>query len=482
MSVSPCGGSVSELRRGSLGVAMIIFFVISAASPLSVLAGGFPIGIMMGNGAGTPLLLIATLVVLLCFAAGYTSMARHVTHAGGFYALISRGLGGLAGGAAGALAMLAYNVLQAGMYGLFGAVVSGSLEAVAGIHAPWWLCSAVALVLIAFFGYRNIDLSARLLSVTVIAEYVAVLILDLAILGSGGAHGINADAFSLAHVGSGNPSIGLLFCFAAFIGFEASTLYGEEARNPKRTIPIATYISVLLIGGFYALSVWAMVVGAGADEIVPTLQALQDPTTFLYSLSDQYVGAGLTSTIRLLFVLSLFAGLLAFHNAAARYFFAIGRDGLLPEKLGTTHHKHQSPHCGSALQSVIAACILGVFAVLGGDPVLQLFAWFSNIATLCLMLLMVMTSLAVIGFFKAHPQHVDSTLKCFILPAVSGVALLAVWITALIHFDVLTGASTTLSRGLCAVIPVAAIVGVLMAARLRTAAPLRFSKLGNHSA
>ncbi|WP_152978787.1 amino acid permease, partial [Pseudomonas mediterranea] len=111
---------------------------------------------------------------------------------------------------------------------------------------------------------------------------------DVCILGSGGAHGITADAFSAAQVSSGNPSIGLLFCFAAFIGFEASTLYSEEARNPKRTIPMATYVSVLLIGGFYALSVWAMVVGAGAEEIVPTLQALQDPTTFLYSLSDQY--------------------------------------------------------------------------------------------------------------------------------------------------------------------------------------------------
>jgi amino acid transporter len=378
MSESLRDSSSTELRRGSLGVAIIVFFVLSAASPLSVLAGGFPIGMMLGNGAGTPALLIVTLIVLLCFAAGYTRMASHITHAGGFYALISRGLGGLAGGAAGMLAMVAYNVLQAGMYGLFGAIVAGSLAEVFGIQVPWWLCSAAALGLIACLGYRNIDLSVRVLSITVIAEYVAMIILDVAILSSGGAHGINLDSFTPTHVTSGNPSIGLLFCFAAFIGFEATTLYGEEAKDAKRTIPVATYLSVLLIGGFYTLSLWVMVVGAGADDLVTTLQNLQDPTTFLYAMSDQYVGAGLTNTIRFLFVASMFAGLLSFHNAAARYFFAIGRDGLLPEKLGTTHKKHQSPHLGSGLQSLIAASILAVFAFAGADPVLQLFSWFSN--------------------------------------------------------------------------------------------------------
>ena len=76
--MSPPAGS-NELRRGALSVGFIIFFVVSAASPLSVLAGGFPIGIMLGSGAGTPALLVLALLVLLSFAVGYTTMARHVT-------------------------------------------------------------------------------------------------------------------------------------------------------------------------------------------------------------------------------------------------------------------------------------------------------------------------------------------------------------------------------------------------------------------
>ncbi|UFH51248.1 APC family permease [Pseudomonas sp. KNUC1026] len=465
MSVPACGGSSTELRRGTLGAALIVFFVVSAASPLSVIAGGFPIGIMLGNGPGTPALLVVTLAVLLLFAAGYTAMARHVTHAGGFYAIISHGLGSVAGGASGILAMLAYNVLQAGIYGLFGTVVAGNISVAFGIDVPWWACSLAALALIAWFGYRNVDLSARLLAVVVIAEYLAMLLLDVAILAKGGAQGVDFSAFQPVNVQSGTPSIGLLFCFAAFIGFEATTLYGEEAKNPKRTIPLATYVSVLLIGGFYTLSVWAMVVGAGSDKIVALLQAMQDPTTFVYSLSDHYVGSWLTTAIRLLFMFSLFAGLLAFHNAAARYFFAVGRDGLLPKMLGATHRRHQSPHMGSVLQTVIAAVILVAAALLDADPVLQLFSWFSNLATLCLILLMAMTSLAVVGFFRKHPELEASRLSRLYLPLVSGAALFGVWGLALLHFDVLTGASSQISYGLCAAIPVALMVGMLLASR-----------------
>ncbi|MBJ2345456.1 MULTISPECIES: APC family permease [Pseudomonas] len=480
MSVSFPISSSTELKRGALGVGFIIFFVISAASPLSVIAGGFPIGIMLGNGAGTPALLLLALLVLLAFSAGYTAMSRHMTNAGGFYAFTSRGLGGLAGGAAGVLAMFAYNILQVGLYGMFGGVVSGTMASVFGLELPWWTYSLLAMASVAILGYRKIDLSARVLSVVVIAEYLAILTLDFAILKTGGDSGINLDSFDRSHVFSGTPSIGLLFCFAAFIGFEATTIYGEEARNPHRTIPIATYSSVLLIGGFYALSVWSMIVGVGADKIVPTLQALQDPTTFIYGLSDHFVGPHLTQIIRLLFMVSIYAGLLAFHNAAARYFYAIGRDGLLHSRLGTTHRVHQSPHMGSVLQSLIAAVVVLIFAALDADPILQLFAWFSNLATLCVILLMALTSAAVFVYFRRHPELKLGLWRGRILPGFACLALLAVLALAVIHFDVLTGASQRLSYGLCAVIPVALVVGVFLAVRLRKVSPERFAALGSH--
>jgi len=57
------------LRSGTLSSGFITLLVISAASPLSVVAGGFPIGMMVGNGAGTPALVVLALLLLLMFAA-----------------------------------------------------------------------------------------------------------------------------------------------------------------------------------------------------------------------------------------------------------------------------------------------------------------------------------------------------------------------------------------------------------------------------
>ncbi|CAM2195803.1 APC family permease [Paraburkholderia sp. A1RI_3L] len=473
------------LRQGALSIGFIIFFVVSAASPLSVLAGGFPIGIMLGNGPGTPALLLVTLGILLTFSAGYTAMARHVTNAGGFYAFSCRGLGGLLGGGAGMLAMFCYNILQIGVYGLFGAVVSDTVSTAFHLVLPWWVYSFMALASVAILGYRQIDLSARLLSVMVTAEYLTILVLDACILLKGGEAGVNLDAFKPAAVSSGSPSIGLLFCFAAFIGFEATTIYGEEARDPKRAIPIATFAAVLLIGAFYSLSLWAMVVGAGANKIVPALQAMQDPTTFIYGLSDRYAGHGLTQVIRVLFIVSIYAGLLAFHNSAARYFFASGRDRLLPQVLGRAHGRHQSPHVGSLLQSFIAAVVVGIFALLHADPVLQLFAWLSNVATLCVILLMAITSAAVIGFFRRrsgiHSAARESWVRTQALPAVSCVLLTYVLITAIRHFDVLTGASGWLADALCSLVPLAVLLGVALAARLRRVSAEHYRRLGTYT-
>lgn len=480
MSAVPNPERSTVLRKNALSVGFIIFFVVSAASPLSVLAGGFPIGIMLGNGAGTPVLLLGILALLLAFSVGYTTMARYVTNAGGFYAFSSCGLGGVAGGAVGVLAMFSYNILQIGVYGMFGGVVAGTMADTFGVQAPWWAYSLLAMSSIAILGYRNIDLSARVLSVVVIAEYLAILTLDIAILRNGGDAGINLDSFNASQIFSGTPSIGLLFCFAAFIGFEATTIYGEEAKNPERAIPLATYASILLVGGFYAFSTWAFIVGVGSDKIVPVLQGLQDPTTFVYGLSDRYAWPELTALIRVLFVVSIYAGLLAFHNSAARYFFAIGRDGLLHSALGTTHRTHQSPHMGSVLQSLIAAVVVMIFAALDADPILQLFAWFSNLAALCMMLLMALTSVAVVRYFSRRTDLRLSVWRTSILPVLSCIALLGVLSIAILNFDVLTGASKTLSYALCAVIPVALLIGAVLAMRLRKVAPHRFQALGSH--
>jgi amino acid transporter len=468
-----------RLRQGRLGVAAVTFFVISAAGPLTAVAGGIPLGMLLGNGAGTPAAYLVVVAILLLFSVGYTAMARHVRNAGAFYAFAARGLGGTAGAATAFVALVAYNGMQVGLYGLFGAACSGLFSSY-GVELPWWAWSLAALAIVAVLGYRQIDLSAKVLSVLVILEYVSVLILDVAIVRKGGAAGLDLAPFTPGAFAAGSPSIALLFCFASFVGFEATTIYSEEARSPETTIPAATYVSVLLVGGFYALSTWAMVEGVGAGELMGVLQGLADPTRLIFTLSDAYVGSWLTLALGVLFVTSVFAGLLAFHNAAARYFFALGREGLLPAALGVAHARHGSPHLGSLTQSAFALGLLALFAALERDPLLELFAWLSNVGALGVLVLMAIAAFAVARFFRLRPQLAARPRLVVATALAAGLALAAVSALGAIRFDLLTGKAGVLSLALPGLIPLAAAAGVLTARRQRRRDPTRFALLGEN--
>jgi amino acid transporter len=264
------------------------------------------------------------------------------------------------------------------------------------------------------------------------------------------------------------------------MGFEATTIYSEEARDPEQTVPRATYLSVLVIGIFYAFTTWCMVNGTGPDKLMETLGGLADPTTFIFILSDQYVGSGLTTIMSLLLVSSVFAALLAFHNAAARYFYVMGREGLLPAALGRTHGVHQSPHAGSVLQTILGIAVLAVFVIAGQDPILALFVWLTNLATLGVIVLMALVSFAVIVFYKRNPTLAPSAFKALLAPLVAGILLAIIAYAVVTHFDLLTGASPALSIGLPILVPVAAIIGAIVAFQLKQSGGSRFAQLGAH--
>lgn len=481
-SVSPGakapGASRDSLRRNALGVAAITFFVVSAAAPLTAVAGGYPIAMLLGNGAGVPAAVVIVTLILLVFSVGYTTMARHIANAGSFYAFTAQGLGGHAGGAAAYIAVLAYNAMQIGLYGLFGAVTAGTLEGMFGIAAPWWVWSFICLAVVGFFGYRQIDLSAKVLAILVTVEYLIVVVLDLAIVGQ--AENVNLVSFTPDAFMIGSPVIGMLLCFAAFMGFEATTIYSEEARDPGRTVPRATYLSVLLIGIFYAFTTWCMVIAVGADKVVETIGGLGDPTTYLFVLSDQYAWPWLTWSMSLLLISSVFAALLAFHNAAARYFYVLGREGLLPASLGRTHDDHQSPHLGSVLQTLLGIVILAVFTVTGQDPIFALFTWLTNTATLSVITLMALVSFAVVAFFRKKPGLEVSGFKSFLAPLVGGVVLAIIAVLVVVKFGDLTGAAPWLAIALPILVPAAGLLGIIAAGQLKQSDSARFATLGAH--
>lgn len=472
------GAGQNQLRKNSLGVGAVTFLVVSAAAPLTAVAGGVPLSMVLGNGAGIPLTFLLVTALLLLFSVGYVAMARHIRNAGAFYAYTAQGLGGLMGGAAALVAILAYNAMQIGVFGLFGAATSGFFAEQVGLVLPWWVWTYMGIAAVAVFGYRRVDLSAKVLTVLVVLEYLVVLVIDAAILFTGGEGGLSSAPFTPTAFWGGTPAIGILFCFAAFIGFEATTIYSEEAREPQKTVPRATYISVLTIGLFYMLTSWLMVNGAGVDKLVPELQGLADPTTFLFGLAERYVGHWITAVMSILFITSLFAGVLAFHNGVARYMYVAGREGLLPKSVGVTHPEFQSPHVGSVIQTIIAVLVVALFALTGQDPVLGLFSWLTNVGTLAIILLMASTAFAIVAFFSRNPGLESNLLVTKLLPIVTGVILLGLVYYISVNFGAIAGANGVLAVVLPGLVLVAALIGLVAAARLKSANAVSFARLG----
>jgi len=434
---------------GRLGPAAIVFMVVAAAAPLTVVAGTFPIGIAAGNGAAYPASYLVCTAILILFAVGFTAMARHVPGAGAFYTYVGHGLGRHMGLGAAFLALLSYTAVQGGVYGYVGAAIGELVTSHGGPSVPWYAYALAMMAVVGTLGYRHIELSGKVLGVLLICEVGIVMVINLSVIGHGGDGGMSTAAFDPGKFFTGAPGIALIFALAGFIGFEATAVFRDEARDPARTIPRATYLALLLIGGFYALSSWAMVSAWGDQGAVA--MAADNPEGMLTETAVRFVGSVAGDLVQVLLITSLFAALLSFHNVLARYVFSLGNTAALPAKCGRSHTRHASPHVASAVQTVSALVLVVASALAGLDPVTQVFAWFVGISSVGIIALMTLTSVAVVVYFRR--SKVDTrTWHTLVAPGLGLVGLAALLVMTAVNLPLLVGGSTT----------TAAVLGVLL--------------------
>lgn len=463
--------------------------IIAASAPLTVVAGGVTTSFAVTGSLGVPLGFILIAAILSLFAVGYTAMGRHITNAGAFYAYISRGLGRATGVGAAIIALVAYNAMQIGIFGMFGFQVSMFLQSKFGIESPWWLWILIGVAAVAVLGVNKIDLSAKVLGVLVAIEFLVVIVFDIVALVVA-PEGITTTTLQPAELFG--PSIGIVLVFgvAAFMGFEGAAIYGEEAKDPKRTVPRATYAAVLIIGVFYAFSAWAFSVGLGPTQIIPASQEFGPDLMFVFM--SQHMSTLVVDLMNVLFITSLFAALQSFHNAVARYFFSLGREGVLPEWFARTTPTG-APWAGSVTQTVIAVVVTIGFALAGGVfggaaalgeqaplyPVLTMFTWLTNTGAMALVLLMAVIAAAVIGFF-GRDRRGQGVFTTVIAPLVSGLLLATVFVLIVANFHVQLGqeAPTASTYVLPIIVALSGVIGVIWGLALRSRRPDVYARIG----
>jgi amino acid transporter len=468
---------VTALAADRLGVPAVLYFVLSAAAPLTVVAGVVTTGYAVTGIIGLPIAFLAVGVVLAVFSVGYVAMARHMVNAGAFYAYISRGLGRPTGVAGAWVALVAYNALQVGLYGALGVAASPLLDQWFGVKPAWWVIALVAWALVAVLGVLRVEVNGIVLGLLLTAEVLAILVFDATDLVNPAGGSVATTALSPDELFVSGVGALLVIAITGFVGFESAVVFSEESRDPRRTVPIATYLAVVIIAALYALSAWAMTVATGPDKIVDVTR--RDGAQTVFNLGAAHLNSTVINIGQALFVTSLFAAMISFHNTTARYFFALGRERVLPAVFGRTSVRTGAPKAGSIAQSVLGLAVIVIYAVLDLDPLVQLFFYGGTFGGFGVLLLIAATSISVIAFFARGPSE-ENAWRRIIAPALATIALVIIVYLAVDNFATLLGVKpdSPLRWLLPGAYVVAAAVGLVWAAVLRMTQPGVYSKIG----
>jgi basic amino acid/polyamine antiporter, APA family len=151
---------------------------------------------------------------------------------------------------------------------------------------------------------------------------------------------------------------GAAVVFFAYIGFDAVSTTAEEARNPKRDMPIGIIGSLIICTIIYAI---VAAVFTGMIPYPALKGALATEQAEPLTLAMKYVAMPnwMVGVVAFGSVVAHTAVLLVFQLGQPRIFFAMARDGLLPPFFAKVHPKYRTPH----VSTIITGVVVGVFAM-----------------------------------------------------------------------------------------------------------------------
>lgn len=463
----------AQLQQGALGTVDIVFMVMAAAAPLSVVVGLMPIAFAFGNGGGLPGTYLCTVVAMLLFAVGYVRIMPFVRNAGAFYAYITASLGPECGLAAAYVAALSYIVLSCSILATLAFFSAQFVRTMTGAQTHWIIWAAISLIALTVLSYRHISLAARVLGIALTAEVALILLLDGAIVHHAAANALTLQSFTPRMIFAPGFGIAAIYGFNSMLGVEGTAIYQEEARDRGVTIPKATYICVAVVGLFYVLTAWCLAEAVGPAQVAAI--ARSSLGTFVAARGVAYLGRWAGVAFGVLVLTSSFAAALALFNNAARYLFALARDGVLPRTLSKIHRRHRSPHIAALLLAGVLAAVLVASAIAGLDPLVNVTTALVGLGSVGLMALLAVTALAIPVFFlKRGIVGVRTSLA----PAIGGIVITVAVCLAFANYSAITGVRSVFVNHLPYLLVIVAAAGAAQARWLRARKPDIYERIG----
>lgn len=465
-------------RPGRLGAGRLAILATAAAAPLTAVGGAMPIMYAVSGNVGAAFCFLVLTIVLAVFAVGYTAMSRYVPNPGAFSSYIAKGLGRAGAVSAAFVGLLAYNAIQIGLYGLVGAILAEFVSVEFSLVLDWWIWALVAWAVVGLLGVLRWELSRAVVTVLLILELLVLatlVVLAMANPAGGRLSTTGLDPGSLSVAGLGAV---LALGTISFVGVESAPAYRTEVTDPRRTVARATYLAIVATGGCYALCAWALTVATGPENTA-TVAAVTGPGLVADVLA-RHGGAALAVAAQALLGTAVLAALLAGHNAVARQLYGLGFERVLPARLGRVGVRTGAPVLASLVQTGLALVVLLAFAATDRHPVTELFTWLSGMGAVGVLLLLTLTSVAVLHFFNSRPDSARARWQRLIAPTLATMGLSVVLVLLLADFGTLLapGAPAYL-RGLLPGLPaLVALAGLLWGLTLRSSQPQVYARVG----
>ncbi len=415
------------LARNAIGIVELLFQAITHMAP--AVATALSIGAATAFAGGiTPLAVLFAMIAVLFTAYSMSQLARHLPSAGGMYTYVGRGLGSFPGWLMAwsfALAEPLIMPILLGGFGFYGAIF---LSAYLGIEfeLAWIVLAVLCGLAVWFLIYRGIALSTRAGVVLGIIEIAIFLLISALLI-------VNAEENTLSVFVPGEAGVlpafqGMIFCLLAFIGFEAVAPLGEEAREPRSTIPRAVIWSAVLVGLFYVFNMYAATVYFGPESMGDFLASNDgDPWG---GMATEVLGTLGGLLVIFAILNSCVANANASATAATRSLFAMGRASLISRWFAAVHPDYRSPINAVHFQAILGIVVaIGLGLVLANDPFagaagLNVYVWLGTLVGLLFAGMYIAVNLACIGYFLREGRAEFNPLKHVVIPILGVIAMI----------------------------------------------------------
>ncbi|MFZ3141192.1 ethanolamine permease [Polaromonas sp.] len=331
------------------------------------------------------------------FIFSFTELTTSIPHAGGPFAYSKRAFGPTAGYLAGAATLIEFVFAPPAIALAIGAYLNVQFPALdpktaaVGAYLVFMTLNIVGVQIAATF-----ELAVTLLAIFELLVFMGVVApgFSMASFTKGGWSGM--DSFSLASIPGMFAAIPFAIWF--FLAIEGVAMAAEEAKDPRRAIPIAYITGILTL---VVLAIGVMVFAGGAGDWTK-LSNINDP---LPQAMKGIVGEN-SGWLHMLVWLGLFGLVASFHGIIlgySRQIFALAREAYLPAYFAKVHPRFKTPH-----RAILAGGVVGIAAIYSDELVkiggLTLTA---NIVTMAVFGAILMYIISMLSLFRLRRSEPD---------------------------------------------------------------------------